>query len=114
MRVDRCVASVQEHKVPVEKEWGPQHRVRDSRSQVESSNFAIYQDGAMRSEAKGEIGKKKTKTAAHPYMKDIRTGPEFIKPLKENNTEPSRQGWPTDLFLGSFQIIFGVQGIKEV
>lgn len=59
MRVDRCVASVQEHKVPVEKEWGPQHRVRDSRSQVESSNFAIYQDGAMRSEAKGEIGKKK-------------------------------------------------------
>lgn len=33
------VAPVQKDKVPVEKEWGPQHRVRDSRSQVESSNL---------------------------------------------------------------------------
>lgn len=50
-------------------------------------------------------------------MKDIRTGPEFIKPLKSNreyDTEPSRQGWATDLFPGSFPIIFGVQGIREV
>lgn len=33
------VAPIQVNKVPVEKEWGPQHRVRDSRSQVESSNL---------------------------------------------------------------------------
>lgn len=61
MRVDRGVASVQEHKVPVEKEWGPQHRVRDSGSQVESSHCAIYQDRAMRSEAQGEMEKKTKK-----------------------------------------------------
>lgn len=34
MRVHRGVASVQEHEVPGQKERGPQHRVRDSRSQV--------------------------------------------------------------------------------
>lgn len=59
MRVHWGVASVQKHKVPGEKEWGPQHRVRDSRSQVESSNFTIYQDRAMRFETKGKVKKKK-------------------------------------------------------
>lgn len=61
MRVHRGITSVQEHKVPGEKEWGPQHRVRDSRSQVESSNFTIYQDRAMRLETKGEIDTQKNK-----------------------------------------------------
>lgn len=59
MRVHWGVASVQEHKVPGDKEWGPQHRVRDSRSQVESSNFTVYQDRAMRFETKGKVKKKK-------------------------------------------------------
>lgn len=59
MRVHWGVASVQEHEVPGEKECGPQHRVRDSRSQVESSNFTIYQDRAMRLETHGEVGKRK-------------------------------------------------------
>lgn len=65
MRVHRGVASVQEHEVPGKKECGPQHRVRDSRSQVESSNFTIYQDGAMRLETQGEAGKKKNKESRH-------------------------------------------------
>lgn len=43
--VDRGVASVQENKVPVEKEWGLWRWVKHSRSLVGSSNFAIYQDG---------------------------------------------------------------------
>lgn len=39
LQIDWGVASVQENKVPVKKQWGPQHRVKDSRSQVESSNL---------------------------------------------------------------------------
>lgn len=109
MRVHRGVASVQEHEVPGEKEWGPQHRVRDFRSQVESSNSAIYQDRAMRLETKGEVEKNKTKkkpkkTETHSYIMDIHNGPEFIKPLKskrENGTETTRKAVPQIYFISN-------------
>lgn len=102
MRVHRGVASVQEHEVPGEKECGPQHRVRDSGSQVESSNFTIYQDGAMRLETEGEAGKRKTKKAdTDPYIMDIHPEPELIKLLKSETERRHRnhlKGCAPDLF----------------
>lgn len=48
LRIDRGVTPVQQDKVPVKREWGPRHRVRDSRSQVESSRLQSYQGPFVR------------------------------------------------------------------
>lgn len=82
LRIDRGVTPVQQDKVPVKREWGPQHRVRDSRSQVESSHLHSYQGPFVRLLQTVRDGKARFRHAGfHPFGPFVfeQPGPAFIK-----------------------------------
>lgn len=83
--IDRGVTPVQQDKVPVKREWGPQHRVRDSRSQVESSHLQSYQGPFVRLLQTVRDGKARFRHAGfHPFCPFVfeQPGPAFIKRLR--------------------------------
>lgn len=92
LRVHRGVTPVQENKVSVEKEWGPQHRVRDSRSQVESSNLQSIKAHSWKvadwweKGVGGGWGEAKFRHTGFQFLQSVcfseQPGPAFIKRLK--------------------------------
>lgn len=92
LRVHRGITPVQEDKVSVEREWGPQHRVRDSRSQVESSNLQSIKAHSWKvadrreKGAGGGWGEAKFRHTGFQLLQSVcfseQPGPAFIKRLK--------------------------------
>lgn len=94
LRIDWGVASVQENKVPVKKQRGPQHRVKDSRSQVESSKLQSTKTKPWSWRRQERWRTKSMDSGVH--SSEYYPGPGFIKLLKVRNVGNSTPSTAAD------------------